>query len=159
MDGDVELKAPTNVGTVSNPRILGELFPGCRLAGLWEPPPLPSLTNIPRVLVTPLGSTNRIEELGSCTALMLIFGIRAYPGFMAFRFSFGDGVWQKVVAAVPSRNTLHTETKRTKALMEISPTSQGRFRGSDARTDNTPGRGLSTQKNLGGRCCRVASWG
>src|ERR1700676_1841946 len=127
MDGAVELKAPTNVGTVSNPRILGELFPGCLLAELWEPPPLPSLTNIPRVLVTPLGSTNRIEELGSFTALMLIFGIRTYPGFMAFRLSFGDGFWQKLVAAVPSRNTQHTETKRTKALIQFPPNFAGQI--------------------------------
>jgi hypothetical protein len=58
---------------------------------------------------------------------MLIFGIRTYPGLIAFRFIFGDGVWQKLVAAVPSRNTLHTETKRTKALMEISPTFAGQI--------------------------------
>jgi hypothetical protein len=105
MDGAVELKAPVNVGTVFNPWILGELLPGLLLA-LREPPPLPpelaSLRNIPRELVAPLGSTKRIEALGGCTELMLTFGILVNPGFMDV--IFGDGVWQKLIADVPSRN-------------------------------------------------------
>src|SRR5260370_42348877 len=106
MDGAVELKAPVKVGTVSNPRI----FPALAglLAALWRGPPpveLASLTNNPRVLVTPFGRTSRIVELGGWTELMLILGILTYPGLMAGRFSFGGGVWPRLVGEGSSSDT------------------------------------------------------
>jgi len=90
MDGAGEANAPVKVGTVSNPRIFGPSSfrpPGLLAEFLCEPPPLPefaSLTKSPLVLVAPLGSTSRIEELGGRTELMLIFGILTYPGLNTF---------------------------------------------------------------------------
>jgi hypothetical protein len=123
MDGAVELKAPVNVGTVSSPRIFPP--PADMLAALLrELPPeeLASLRKIPRVLVAPLGSTNRIEVLGAWTEFLLILGILTYPGLRMPSF-FGDELWPKLVAEAPSRkNVVHAETtkKRAKTLIKKS---------------------------------------
>jgi hypothetical protein len=65
MEGAVELNAPTNVGTVFNPRRLGGSLTAWTYAAR-EPVPLEllSFTKTPRVLVMPLGSTRRMELLG-----------------------------------------------------------------------------------------------
>jgi hypothetical protein len=77
------------------------------------------LTNIPRVLVVPLGSTKRIEELGAWTELRLTFGILTYPGLRTP--SFEGELWPKLVAEAPSRKVMHaeTKTKRAKTRIEI----------------------------------------
>src|SRR5215469_13974148 len=120
MDGAVELNAPVKVGTVSRPRIFETmLFPPPVLWGalLLRPPgELASLTKSPRVLVAPLGSTSRIEELVGCTELMLTFGIFTYPGLSDF--SCG-GVWLMLLTEAPSRNMRHTEVAHARAFMQI----------------------------------------
>jgi hypothetical protein len=76
------------------------------------------------VLVTPFGRTSRIEELGGWTALMLILGIRTYPGLRTP--SFAVEVWLKLMADAASIHVVHTTTdkKRPKGLMENPPDSQ-----------------------------------
>jgi hypothetical protein len=125
MDGAGEANAPVKVGTVSKPTIFEPVLPlppNLLAALLCEPPPLPaelaSLTNTPRVLVVPLGSTRRIEELGGSTEWMLIFGILTYPGLTTF--SLGGGFWPKLLAARQTTNsiTIHGNVNRCDSFIK-----------------------------------------